>query len=236
MPTTDLLSASIAERHQALEVRIEQACHAAGRERNSVVLIGAAKIQGPEQVREAYSAGVREFGENYVDEGIDKVQALSDLNSIWHFIGRIQSNKTRQIATHFDWVHTIDRPRIATRLNEHCPDGKRLQVLIQVNIDEDPNKAGVSASACADLLNHMLSLPSLQPRGLMTILAKDHNPADSYRSMAELHASLSAQLPEEYSCWDSLSMGMTADLEQAIAAGATHIRIGTALFGARPTR
>ncbi len=181
----------------------------------------------------AYAAGVRHFGENYLDEAIDKIDCLNDLDALWHFIGRIQSNKTRQIARYFDWVHTVDRQRIARRLSDQCPEHKTLQVLIQVNIDDDPKKAGARPGECGDLLSAMLELPNLQPRGLMTILAKDHDPAGSYRSMAELHQSLAAQLPPGYAAWDSLSMGMTADLEAAITAGATHIRIGTALFGAR---
>ena len=164
----------------------------------------------------------------------EKIAATADLDLTWHFIGRIQSNKTRDIATHFHWVQTVDREKIARRLHEHCPNDKRLNILLQVNIDADSAKAGISPAQAGSLLEYIEQLPRLSPRGLMTILAADSDPRASYQSMAQLFKRLKLQLdPDSRAHWDTLSMGMTGDLEHAIAAGATHIRIGTARFGAR---
>jgi PLP dependent protein len=220
----------------ALNARIDAACEAAGRTRESVTLIGVSKTKPASDVRTAAGLGLREFGENYLDEAIAKIDATQDLDLIWHYIGRIQSNKTKDIATHFDWVHTVDRNKIAQRLNNQCPKDKILNVLLQINIDADPAKGGVPANAAADLLATIVKLPHLRPRGLMTILSQTSDPGAGYNSMAQLFADLSQSLDADSSrSWDTLSMGMTGDLEQAIAAGATHIRIGTALFGARNT-
>ena len=221
----------------ALERRIENACTAAGRERSSVTLIGVSKTKPQAAVREACALGVAHFGENYLDEAITKITATADLELTWHFVGRVQSNKTRDIATHFHWVHTVDREKIARRLNDQCPPDKRLNVLLQINIDADPAKGGVSPQQAPGLLQYLCTLPQVVPRGLMTILATDSDPRASYESMAQLFTSLAQQLdPQALPHWDTLSMGMTGDLEQAVAAGATHIRIGTALFGAREVR
>lgn len=221
----------------ALSQRIAAACQEAGRDASSVTLIGVSKTKPVTAVYSAAEHGVRELGENYLDEALEKIAATRDLNLTWHFIGRIQSNKTRLIAEQFDWVHTVDREKIASRLSRQCPSSKKLNVLLQINIDADPAKAGVAPSDAADLLAQMLSLPNLAVRGLMTILARDMDARASYQSMAQLFESLRHQLNQaQLSCWDTLSMGMTADLEHAIAAGATHIRIGTALFGERDVR
>lgn len=233
----------------ALNRRIERACQAAGRRRDQVELIAVSKTKPVAAVRHAYASGLRHFGENYVDEAVAKIAALKNLQAIWHFIGRIQSNKTRLIAENFDWVHTVERIKIARRLNDQCPPGKKINVLIQVNVDADPDKAGVSMDQCEELLQQLLQLPNLLPRGLMTILARTtsvntaqkpdsamHPPLAaeaSYRTMAHLAENLRSKMPEDYPLWDTLSMGMTADLEQAVSAGATQLRIGTALFGAR---
>ena len=221
--------------YDGLQKRIVRACQQAGRDPQEITLVGAAKTKSAAAVASAFSCGVKHFGENYVEEGVAKIQASLALGATWHFIGRIQRNKTRHIASHFDWVHTLDRQRIAERLNEQCPPDKTLQVLIQVNIDNDPAKAGVDPAQAQQLLSCISDLPRLQPRGLMTILAQSSNlsPAQRYRSVAELHQQLSAQLADQTDTWNVLSMGMTGDLEDAISAGATHIRIGTALFGAR---
>ncbi|MEM7098918.1 MAG: YggS family pyridoxal phosphate-dependent enzyme [Pseudomonadota bacterium] len=215
--------------------RIDEACDKYRRDPAQVCLVAASKTQAAEVVMAARDLGISNFGENYVNEGVDKVVSIGDRTLNWHFIGRIQSNKTKVIAEHFDWVHTIDRFKIAQRLSHQCPAGKTLQTLIQVNIDGDPSKAGVKPEDCAVLLEDMLSLDNLAPRGLMTILAQDDasNPVASYQSMAELHQRLAEQLPDDYSGWKCLSMGMSGDLEAAIAAGATHIRIGTDIFGRR---
>ena len=219
----------------SLQERIDSACQAAGRHRDAITLIGATKTQSISTINQAYRLGLRHFGENYLDEAIEKITTSSLPHAIWHYIGRIQSNKTRLIATHFDWVQTIDREKIAQRLNNHCPPGKSLQVLIQVNVDRDPAKGGVAPQDCEALLAVIMRMPNLCPRGLMTILSQgpQANPVASYRSMAQLAQQLRSTLPATYDHWDTLSMGMTADLEAAIDASATHIRIGTALFGER---
>ena len=225
---------NIARNLVALNQRIETACRDADRPIDSVTLIGVSKTKPVEDVIEAAALGICNFGENYLVEAIDKINATKDLNLIWHFIGRIQSNKTKDIAEHFDWVHTVDRAKIARRLDAQRTSAERLNVLIQVNIDADPAKGGVLAQDAAELLTELIQLPNLQPRGLMTILARGEGAGASYQSMAQLFADLGASLdPQQLACWDTLSMGMTDDLEAAIAAGATHIRIGTALFGAR---
>ncbi|XOV83741.1 MAG: YggS family pyridoxal phosphate-dependent enzyme [bacterium] len=225
---------SIKTNLDALQARINQACAAADRDPQEITLIGVSKTQPSGLVRQAAALGLRHFGENYLDEAESKIADCADLKLIWHFIGRIQSNKTRTIAAQFDWVHTLDRSKIARRLNDQSPPGKQLNVLLQINIDNDPAKAGVSAEQAGQLLAEVCTLPALRPRGLMTILSQQADPVASYHSMAQLSAELAAQVPgEQQHDWGTLSMGMSADLEAAIYAGATHIRIGTALFGAR---
>lgn len=223
---------NIAGNLDALRERIAAACRACGRDPSEITLIGVSKTKPAADVVAAADLGLTEFGENYVDEAVPKIEQIADPALTWHFIGRIQSNKTRAIATHFDWVHTLDRAKIARRLNEHRAGRKPLAVLIQVNADGDPAKAGVSPAAAAELAAEIDTLDNLSLRGLMTILARDTDPAAGYQSVAQLFDQLKAR-PRSDTPWDCLSMGMTGDLEQAIAAGATHIRIGTALFGAR---
>jgi len=251
-------SKQLADNLTAVRRRIATACATSGRDPNDIVLVGVSKTKPADAIAALYAQGVREFGENYLDEASDKIEALKQLNVIWHYIGRIQSNKSRLIAEQFDWVHTIDRAKIARRLGEQCPPTKQLNVLLQINIDADPAKAGVLPENAEALLDAILEQPSLIPRGLMTILAQptvpgsDHqrltppgevkrNPAiasgASYRSMAQLASKLRSHLPVSMQAgWNVLSMGMTGDLEAAIEAGATHVRIGTALFGERIPR
>ena len=225
---------SIKTNLDALQARMEKACSVADRDPRDVTLIAVSKTKPSSAVREAAGLGLIHFGENYLDEAITKISDSADLNLTWHFIGRIQSNKTRIIAEQFDWVHTLDRFKIARRLNEQCPAGKQLNVLLQINIDKDPAKAGVTADEAGQLLAEISSLTALRPRGLMTILSQQADPVASYQSMAQLSARLAEQLSaSQLKDWGALSMGMSGDLEAAIFAGATHIRIGTALFGAR---
>ena len=227
---------SLEDNQKHLEARICAACTAAGRPRADVTLIGVSKTKPIAAVKAAAALGITDLGENYLDEAVTKIEACAELGVTWHFIGRIQSNKTRTIAQHFDWVHTIDRYKIAQRLNDQCPPDKTLNVLVQVNIDADPAKGGASTDGVQALINSITALPKLRVRGLMTILARDTDPGAGYRSMAQLFEQLRLELDSQHQpLWDTLSMGMTADLEQAIAAGSTHIRIGTALFGARDT-
>ena len=225
---------SIKANLDTVQARITAACIVADRKPETVTLIAVSKTKPSSLVRAAAELGLEHFGENYLEEAVGKISETADLNLTWHFIGRIQSNKTRTIAEQFDWVHTLDRSKIARRLNEQCPAGKRLNVLLQINIDNDPAKAGVSADDAGQLLVELSRLPALRPRGLMTILSQQTDPGASYQSMAQLSARLATQLSgAQLHDWGTLSMGMSADLDAAIVAGATHIRIGTALFGAR---
>lgn len=213
-----------------VQARIRAAAAAAGRSREDLTLIAASKTRSPAEIRAAADAGISHFGENYLQEGIDKLTECTDVQATWHFIGALQSNKTRPVAEHFHWVHTVDREKIARRLNDQCPEGKVLNVCLQVNIDADPNKAGVLPENTAALLAATAPLQRLNVRGLMTILHPDTEPADGYQRLRDLFERLRA---DAVGPWDSLSMGMSGDFETAIAAGATHIRVGTALFGAR---
>ena len=225
---------NLAARLNNLNERIASACRASGRSSEAITLIGISKTKPAEDVAAAHALGLKDFGENYLQEASGKIDALEGLAATWHYVGKIQSNKTKEVAKYFDWVHTVDRNKIAQRLNAQCPTDKIIQALIQVNIDEDPNKGGCSPGETLNLAQQMMLLPRIQMRGLMTILSKDSTPRDSYESVAQLFTVIAAKLPaDQQRCWDTLSMGMTDDLEHAIAAGATHIRIGTALFGAR---
>ncbi len=227
---------SIRENLEKVEARIAAACRASGRPRSDVTLIAVSKTRPASAVKTAADLGLTDFGENYVDEAVEKIEAAALPQLSWHFIGRVQSNKTRAIAAHFDWVHTIERGKIARRLDAHREGQEPLSVLVQINADADPNKAGVAPGQAMALIEEILPLPNLKLRGLMTILARETDPGSGYQSVAQLFSEIKAALdPSVRAHWDTLSLGMTADLEQAIAAGATHVRIGTALFGARDT-
>ena len=213
--------------------RISAACASSQRDPKSITLLAVSKTKPVEVVTEAIDLGLREFGENYLQDAIEKVQQLQQHALQWHFIGRIQSNKCKLIANQFSWVQTLDRPKIAQRLSNLRIQPEPLNVLIQVNLDDDPNKGGVDKNGAQTLLEQLLTLPSLAPRGLMTILAKSTDSRVGYESVAQLHQDLKHQFAGDLAQWDTLSMGMSADLEEAISAGATMIRVGTDLFGAR---
>jgi pyridoxal phosphate enzyme (YggS family) len=221
---------------QTVRDRIAAACAGAQRPVTDVTLLAVSKTFGPGAVREAQAAGQRAFGENYIQEAVDKMALLADLPLEWHCIGPVQSNKTRLVAQHFDWMHTVDRLKIAQRLAEQRPEGRApLNVCIQVNIDGGAAKSGVAPAEALDLAREVAQLPNLRLRGLMTI----PEPATSYEAQVEVHAraaALLAQLREAGLAVDTLSMGMTDDLEAAIAAGSTMVRVGTAIFGGRPPR
>ncbi|MBA1273681.1 YggS family pyridoxal phosphate-dependent enzyme [Stutzerimonas azotifigens] len=210
--------------------RIREAAQASTREAESVGLLAVSKTQPAEAIREAFDAGLRDFGENYLQEALEKQADLADLPLRWHFIGPIQSNKTKAIAEHFDWVHSVDRLKIAQRLSEQRPDALGpLNICIQVNVSGEASKSGCSPEAVAALAETIATLPRLRLRGLMTIPAPTENPVEQRQAFARLRRlkeTLGADL-------DTLSMGMSQDLEAAIAEGATWVRIGTALFGAR---
>jgi len=225
----------IAANLQAVHRSIAAAAQQAGRQPRDVALLAVSKTVPPTVVRTAFDAGQCAFGENYVQEGVDKIAALADLRSQleWHFIGPLQSNKTRLVAEHFDWAHAIDRLKIAERLSAQRPAGMApLQVCIQVNISHEASKSGVAPAQALELAHAVAGLPGLRLRGLMAIPEPASDPAAQRRPFAAMRELLAA-LREGGLDVDTLSMGMTADMEAAIAEGATIVRIGTAIFGAR---
>jgi hypothetical protein len=213
--------------------RIETACENAGRRPEEVTLLAVSKKHLAERIRALQALGQRAFGENYAQEALAKQKQLEDLDIEWHFIGPMQSNKTREVAGHFDWVQSVDREKILRRLSgQRPPDLPRLNVCIQVNIDREPQKAGVLPEETLPLARLAAELPRLRLRGLMAIPmmpSADHDPSDSYRRMCELFA----ELRDADFDIDTLSMGMSTDLEQAIAQGSTMVRVGTDLLGPR---
>jgi pyridoxal phosphate enzyme (YggS family) len=222
---------------QQVRARIAQAEAAAQRPPGSVTLIAVSKTFPATAVAQAIDHGQREFGENYVQEGVAKVVEVAShrpgVMTEWHFIGPLQSNKTREVASHFAWVHSIDRLKIAQRLSEQRPTQlPPLQVCIQVNISGEASKSGVAIEDTLELASQLAALPNLRLRGLMCIPEPAATPAAQRAPFAALRALLS-QLNAQGLALDVLSMGMSADLEAAIAEGATHVRVGTAVFGAR---
>ena len=236
---------NITQNIAAVHQRIQLSCHKAGRNSDDVTLLAVSKTVSPEAIKLAIAAGQRDFGENYIAEGVEKIAALAadtaQYGLQWHCIGPVQSNKTRLVAQHFDWVHTVDRLKIAERLNEQRPaDAKRLQVCIQVNIDNSPSKSGVAPDEVLALAQEIAKLPRLQLRGIMAIpdipintqgdFAMNNIAIDAIytpaRAMFEHLNALNYRM-------DTLSIGMSADLEPAIQAGSTMVRVGSAIFGAR---
>jgi PLP dependent protein len=227
---------TIALNLQRVQERIARACAAAGRDVNEVTLLAVSKTFGPDAVREAHNAGARAFGENYIQEAVEKQALLAGLDVQWHCIGPIQSNKTRLVATHFDWAHTVDRLKIAQRLSEQRPaELPPLSVCIQVNIDGGSGKSGVAPGEALALAREVAGLPRLRLRGLMTI----PEPAEGFDAQLAVHRQARAlfdRLRDAGLPLDTLSMGMTADLEAAVHAGSTMVRVGTAIFGGRMTK
>ena len=230
------MSPSIPANIQQVRNRIALACHAAHRPVESVTLLAVSKTQPASTVRDAFDAGQRCFGENYIQEGLDKIEALAELRPAieWHLIGPLQSNKTRGVAEHFDWVHSIDRLKIAQRLSDQRPAALApLQVCIQVNVSGETSKSGVAPHDALALARAVAVLPRLRLRGLMSIPEPVATPQAQRTSHRALHQ-LVEQLRQHGLLLDTLSMGMTADLEAAIQEGATLVRVGTAIFGGRP--
>jgi hypothetical protein len=224
---------TIANNLQSVHDRIARACAAAGRDVNEVTLLPVSKTFAPEAVREAFAAGARAFGENYIQEAVEKQALLADLPLQWHCIGPIQSNKTRLVAAHFAWAQSVDRLKIAERLSEQRPaQVPPLDVCIQVNIDGGASKAGVPPGEVLALARAVAALPRLRLRGLMSI----PEPAADFSAQVAVHRrarELFDALRAQGLALDTLSMGMTADLEAAIHAGSTMVRVGTAIFGTR---
>jgi PLP dependent protein len=228
--TDDAIAANL----QALRAEIAAAAAAAHRTEDCVTLVAVSKGHGAERVRAAAARGVTDFGESYLQEALPKIDALRDLPVSWHFIGRIQSNKSAAIAQRFDWVHGIDRLKIAERLSAQRPHyAPPLQVCIQVNIAAERGKAGVEPAAAAGLARSVRALPRLRLRGLMCMLPAGRSAEDNRQAFHAL-ALLSQQINALGGGLDTLSMGMSADYREAIQQGATLIRVGTAIFGPRP--
>ena len=227
--------ATISDNIQQVRARIATACSAAQRPVQSVTLLAVGKTFGAEAVRAACNAGQRAFGENYVREALDKMEAIGALRASteWHLVGPLQSNKARVVAERFDWVHSVDRLKIAQRLSEHRPAALApLQLCLQVNISGEPTKSGVAPADVAALAQAVAVLPRVRLRGLMAIPEPAHDLAGQRRPHAALRALL-RELQRAGLALDTLSMGMSADLEAAILEGATIVRVGTALFGTR---
>ncbi len=221
---------TIAENIAKVGVRIREAAQASQRDCASIGLLAVSKTKPAEAIRQAFSAGTHDFGENYLQEALDKQLELSVLALTWHFIGPIQSNKTKSIAEHFSWVHSVDRLKVAERLSAQRPAHlPPLNICLQVNVSGEASKSGCSPDELTALAQAVTQLPNLQLRGLMTIPEPTDNPTEqraAFARLRELQQGLHLGL-------DTLSMGMSHDLEAAIAEGATWVRIGTALFGAR---
>ena len=206
------------------------------RDSGSVRLIGVGKVHSAESIRAIVNAGLQDIAENYVQEALTKQQQLKDLNIIWHYIGHIQSNKTRDIAEHFDWVQSVDRLKIARRLSDHRPtDLPGLNVCLQVNLQEETNKSGFTEKELFEVADIISALPRLRLRGLMAIprLTTDFK---EQRKIFRLIRTVYDRLLSKELQMDTLSMGMSGDMEAAISEGATMVRIGTALFGPRQTK
>jgi PLP dependent protein len=221
---------TIAANLQAVRRRISEALQG---DRREVTLVAVAKTQPPESIREAHAAGCRDFGENYVQEAIAKMAALRDTPVRWHFIGRLQANKARDVAAHFDWVHGIDRPRIAAALAAARPaDRGALNVCLQVNISGETSKGGVPPDEALALAREVAPMQGLHLRGLMGMASYTDDPQEQRAQFRILRRTME-EIRAEGVPMDTLSMGMSADLESAIAEGATLVRIGTAIFGER---
>jgi PLP dependent protein len=227
--------AMIADKLHHVHERIARACEAAGRGVQSVTLLSVSKTFGPDAVRDAVAAGEQRFGENYVQEGVDKIAALADLRTRleWHLIGPLQSNKTRVVAEQFDWVHSVDRLKIAQRLSEQRPAHLApLKLCLQVNISGEASKSGLCIDEVGAVAHAVAALPRVELRGLMAI----PEPAEGFEAQRVPHRALRKLLESlraDGLALDTLSIGMSADLEAAIMEGATIVRIGSAIFGSR---
>ncbi|MHB1239616.1 MAG: YggS family pyridoxal phosphate-dependent enzyme [Gammaproteobacteria bacterium] len=229
IPDADTISSRVGN----VQARIRRAEIRYGCPPGSVALLAVSKGHGPEAIRAAFAAGLTRFGESYVQEALGKCAALTDLPLEWAFIGPIQSNKTRDIATHFQWVHSVDRLKIARRLNEQRPAaGPPLAICLQVNVSREPTKSGLDLDALEAVAAEVYGLPRLRLRGLMAIPAPDPDPAQQRRAFRALRRAFES-LNRAGMGLDTLSMGMTDDLEAAVAEGATVVRVGTGLFGPR---
>jgi pyridoxal phosphate enzyme (YggS family) len=227
---TSSMNSLQASRNKVLQ-QIEDACKQAQREPKTVQLLAVSKTHPSESLREMYQTGQRAFGENYLQEALDKIETLNDLDIEWHFIGHVQRNKTKHLAASFAWVHGVDRLIIAERLSSQREASQApLNICLQVNIDAQETKDGCQPNAVAELVKNISQLPHLKLRGLMVIPAPNNTQAFSDAKQLFEEVKSEHAHPED---WDTLSMGMSSDMAEAIAAGSTMVRVGTALFGAR---
>lgn len=224
---------NVARNLAAVHARVEAAAGRAGRDPGEIRLLAVSKMQPAGVLAEAWEAGQRDFGENYLQEALPKLEALADCDVRWHFIGGLQSNKTRAVAERFDWVHTVDRESIARRLSDQRPAGlPPLHICLQVNVSGEGSKGGIAPERLPELADTVAGLPRIRLRGLMAIPAPAQDPEAQrvpFRRLRELMQALNARGHR----LDSLSMGMSDDLEAAVTEGATIVRIGSAIFGAR---
>ncbi|WP_028110417.1 YggS family pyridoxal phosphate-dependent enzyme [Ferrimonas futtsuensis] len=224
---------TIADQLSLAKAQIAQSAAAAGRNSDEITLLAVSKTKPASMLREAYEAGQRHFGENYLQESLEKQQQLTDLGIIWHFIGPIQSNKTRPIAEQFHWVHSVDRIKVARRLAKQRPaELAPLNICLQVNISDEESKSGASANEVLALAREVSQLQNVRLRGLMAIPMATPDPAQQRAQFAKVKK-LFNELKSEFSDIDTLSMGMSGDLDAAIAEQSTMVRLGTAIFGAR---
>ena len=213
--------------------RVRESAEKCQRQESTILLLAVSKTRPADEIRDAADCGLRHFGENYLQEALDKIEQLQDLDLVWHFIGPIQSNKTRPIATHFDWVHSVDRAKIARRLNDQRPESLApLNICLQVNISGEDSKSGISPAELPALAQAVAQLPRLRLRGLMAIPEATDDVARQHADFSRLRERLE-EVREMAAEADTLSMGMSADMEAAIAEGATIVRIGTDIFGPR---
>lgn len=224
---------TISAKLQAVIARIDEAARKFGRNPDEITLLAVSKTWPASAVRQAAAAGQRRFGENYVQEGVDKATELAALGLQWHFIGPLQSNKTRAVAEAFDWVHSVDRLKIAQRLSEQRPESlPPLQLCLQVNISGEASKSGVAIGEAGLLARQVASLPRVKLRGLMAIPAPTDDFSQQRQAFAQLRE-IFEQLNRDGLALDTLSIGMSHDLEAAIAEGASMVRVGSAIFGER---
>lgn len=230
-----LNTSNLAKNYESVTNQILAAETAAGRPPNSVQLVAVSKLHSPDSIRALANLGQNIFAENFVQEALEKQKLLADLNIEWHFIGRIQSNKTKEIANRFSWVHSVDRLKIANRIaDQRDPALPPMNLCVQINLQQEQSKSGIPAEEAYSFIEQISSLPTISVRGLMIIPEPESN-SDKQRAVFAQLRGLRDEINNQGFSLDTLSMGMTADMEAAIAEGATHVRIGTALFGPRPT-
>ena len=230
---------SIEKNISAVKARIEKFATSAGRDSQELLLLAVSKTRDIEEIQRAASQGLNAFGENYLQEALHKINALKSMSFEWHFIGPLQSNKTKQVAENFGWVHTVDRLKIAKRLNDQRPENLGpLNICLQINIDNEPTKSGLSPDQACDLALSIRQLPNLRLRGLMAIPQARHNiksQRQPFRALFLLKQEINQQL-DNFQKLDTLSMGMSGDIEAAIHEQATILRVGTDIFGPRPDK